>query len=185
MSDVLSALGLPTDTGQPVEATPVTPEPEAPVVIPEAPEPEVVIPPGADNPDAVKRLIQEERQAGREARARARELESQLLAYQEAQLPAEDRIKAADKRAAEAESKALRLTVGLKHNIPFDLADRLRGTTEAELENDAKSFLAHLARPATPGADGGFQTPPPAAVIEPERAHDNFLLGIMGRAPGA
>lgn len=152
----------------------------------------------ADNPDAVRSLIDRERAAARAAYARAKEAEQRLAAIAEANMPAEERIRLADERARAAESGLLKFRVGLRHNLHESLVDRLRGTTEEELESDAQSLLAQLnitpaatpdPTPPAPGAPpvvpvptaAGYQTPPPAAPVDPGKAHGQFLGQLLGR----
>ena len=49
-----------------------------------------------------------------------------------------------DQKIADLESATLRLRVALKHGLNEDLADRLRGTTEEELLEDAEKILTLL-----------------------------------------
>lgn len=190
----LAALGLSTGDGtaaavappaepvmDPVAVEPPEAPPELPV--PPAEDEPIVVPEGAENPDAVRNAIAAERAKARESYKRAKDLERQFAEAAEAALPLQDRLTAATKRAQDAELKAMRLTVGVRNNLPIDLADRLRGDNEEELETDAKSLLGQLnIAPASSGAtaDGGFQTPPPSN-ISPEQAHGQFLAGILGR----
>ncbi|WJN62632.1 head scaffold protein [Streptomyces phage phiScoe10] len=61
-------------------------------------------------------------------------------------------------RIAELESSLLRSNVARKFELPDELAARLQGATEAELEADAKSLLKFVA-PAAPESLGGGLTP--------------------------
>lgn len=193
----LDALGLQPDpegqgTPAPVapEVTPAASAAPAPVE-PELDE-EIDIPDGAQNPDAVKTLIQAERAAARQAYKRARDAEAQLAAITEANMPVEQRLTAAQTRAEEAALEATRLRVGMKHGLPLTFAEMLRGSDEQALETNAKAVLQELQSrgaapaPTIPGLTlgGGAQTAPP--VTEPGQAHNNFLLGLIGgRRPGA
>jgi hypothetical protein len=131
----------------------------------------------------VQRLIEAERRNAREANARRRELEQQLRERDEAALPLEQRAELALKRAEEAESRALRFEIGLTHQLPTELVDRLKGTTKDEIEADAKSLLSFLGKkpaPPAPSADGGFQPAPPTQV-DPQKAHNQTLVDLFRR----
>jgi hypothetical protein len=148
-----------------------------------------VVPPGAENPDAVRNAIQAERARARAAYAKAKDLETRLRAIEEANMPLEDRLRAATARAEQAEGAFLRYKVGARHNLPETLVDRLRGQTEEELEGDAQSLLSQLniAAPAAPApgpapTTPGYQQPPPAPPDDPAKAHGQFLAGLFSGA---
>lgn len=48
-----------------------------------------------------------------------------------------------------------RATVAAKYKLPARLADRIRGTTEAEMEADAKALAAEIGPPKAPATEGG------------------------------
>lgn len=54
------------------------------------------------------------------------------------------------------ETQLLRSTVARKFNLPDDLADRLRGGTEEELEADAKALQKYAAPAGDPDLSGGL-----------------------------
>ena len=56
----------------------------------------------------------------------------------------DEEIASITQRAAEAEGKLLKSSIANKHGIPLDLADRLVGTTEEEIEKDAQNFAGYL-----------------------------------------
>lgn len=56
----------------------------------------------------------------------------------------DEEIASITQRAAEAEGKLLKSSIANKHGIPLDLADRLVGTTEDEIEKDAQNFAGYL-----------------------------------------
>ena len=70
------------------------------------------------------------------------------------------------KRATTAESSLLRSKVAHESGVPFELAERLVGTTEEELKADAEKFASYLApksapplrsnEPGSNNADAGF-----------------------------
>lgn len=87
----------------------------------------------------------------RDAESRIEHLTAEL---EEARKGAES-LAAAESRAAEAETKALRLQVVLGKSLPKDqvqrivaLADRLKGSTPEELEADAEALSALIGKPA-------------------------------------
>jgi DNA polymerase-3 subunit gamma/tau len=199
-----AAAAAPTAPAAPAAPTPVAPvipvaEPAPVVPVAPAPEPEpepIVVPEGAKNPDAVQRAMAAERAKAREAYAEAKRLERELTAIREANMPAEERLRLAESRAQAAESNLLKFKVGLRHKLPEEVTDLLRGTTEEELDTHAQSLLPMLnlgpaPAPApeptpTPGAApnvpvptaGGYQQQPPAAKPDPAKAH-GMLLGQL------
>lgn len=169
-------------------AAPVTPQAADPV----PPDDEIVVPEGAENPDAVKRLIQEERAAARAAYKRARDAEAQLAAIAEANMPIEQRLTAVEQRASAAELRATKLAVGMRHGLSLTFSELLQGGNEAELDTHAQAVIAELGQRRAPAAvsgvtlGGGTQPPPAAAPADPAKAHDNWLLArISGQRPGA
>jgi hypothetical protein len=165
---------------------PAAPAAPAAPAIPEVDD-EIVVPEGAENPDAVRNAIAAERKAARDAYKRAREAEEKLAAITEAAMPIEDRIKAIEARATSAELEAKKLQVGMKHGLSLTFAQMLNGKDEGELETHAKSILAelHQAKP-NPGINlGGGPNPAPATPADPKVAHNQWLLSHLGRRPGA
>jgi regulator of replication initiation timing len=95
----------------------------------------------------------------------------------------------------------LRLRVALSKGLvgdKADLADRLRGATQEELEADADTLLSHFKTPEPgektddpkkveekppPSFDGGAREPAPDAK-NPEQAHNELVVGLFG-APRA
>jgi hypothetical protein len=71
----------------------------------------------------------------------------------------QDRIDAMERKAAEAETRAMRLEVAQAKGLNAAQAKRLQGTTREELERDADDLLA--AFPTPPAADGKPRTPAP------------------------
>jgi hypothetical protein len=120
----------------------------------------------ARNPDAVKRAIQAERDnakaakkaaedASKEAenlRAKVQEFEDRDKSEQE---KAEQRAADAEAKAEKAEKKLLRLTVASEKKLPAELADRLQGETQAELEADADKLLKWAKAEDSVSVDGG------------------------------
>lgn len=75
---------------------------------------------------------------------KARELEEAQKSEQQKLAEAQQ---AAEERASRAESELLRMRVAVKHELPAELADRLRGDTEEDLEEDAKRLLELVGTP--------------------------------------
>lgn len=68
---------------------------------------------------------------------------------------AEEARKALEARAAKAEAELLRLKVAAKKNLPTELAERLRGDSEEELEADADRLSELVKTPKTVDTDAG------------------------------
>lgn len=76
----------------------------------------------------------------------------------------------------------LQVTVANKHKLPADLASRLLGTTEAELEEDAKKLAKSLPALISPTpADGDKGTNPPANPKMPDDATIKLMADQMGQ----
>jgi hypothetical protein len=113
-----------------------------------------------EDPSKVKKALEESRRW--EQRAKENKLAAEKLAALEESQKTEaqklaDRAEAAEKRAAEVELSQMRLRVALRHGIDESDVDRLRGSTEEELNADAKSFAERLKktmRPAGPVDQG-------------------------------
>lgn len=99
---------------------------------------------------------------------------------------------AAEQKAADLEAQVLRLKVAAAKKLPPELADRLIGSTEDEMNEDADRLLAVM-KPTTPpapagGADQGPQGQPvkPADLDEQIRAAQaagdhRLLIELNGR----
>lgn len=84
------------------------------------------------------------------------------------------------KRATTAEASLLKGKVASKHKIPLELADRLVGSTEEELEKDAENFAGFMGPQSTPPSfthdvQGQFADPSKAAT---EAAYKALLLSL-------
>lgn len=150
---------------------------------------------GGDLGDAGKKAIAEERAARRAAETQRKELEARLkelepLAAKAKQLEdakkteAEklgEKLTAAEKRAAAAEERALRLEVATAKGLTPAQAKRLVGSTKEELEADADELLSSFggagdssAGGKKPGArkpveqlrPGGLPNPPDPTLAE-------------------
>lgn len=137
--------------------------------------------------DAGKRAIQREREARKELEARLKELEPLAAKARELEESnkseaqrLQERAEAAEKAAQEAQANLLRIQVAASKGLPPQLAARLTGTTEEELQADADNLLALVApKPPTTGKPGdalvGTRTPPAApqdadAIVDKLRA---------------
>lgn len=124
---------------------------------PAPPAPPAPAPAGSgDLGDAGKKALDEERAARREAEKARKEMEGRLkelepLAAKAQQLEDSkkteteklgEKLTAAEKRAVEAEQKALRLEVAAAKGLTQAQAKRLVGATKEELEADADELLA-------------------------------------------
>lgn len=68
------------------------------------------------------------------------------------------------------QTKSLRTQVALKNGLSFDMADRLRGETEEELEADAQFLVDHM-------VPSRYQTPP-QATKEVDVSEDRTRQGL-------
>ena len=83
----------------------------------------------------------------------------------------------AQKRADALEASALRYKIALAEGLPQDLAERLVGTTEDELREDAER-LRGLLKPQAPAKDarGGQNT-----AVPPAKPNANDLLRMIAK----
>lgn len=104
------------------------------------------------------------------------------------------RLADAEKRAVEAEKRALRLEVALDKGLNKTQAKRLVGDTEEELASDADELLASFRPPgdddSTPGEGGDTTrkgrpterlTPGAAPSAEPEKDTDDLVDAVVSR----
>jgi hypothetical protein len=148
---------------------------------------------GGELGDAGKQALAAERTARREAEKQRKELEARLkelepLAAKAQQLEdakkseaekLNEKLTAAEKRAIEAETKALRLEVATAKGLTPAQAKRLVGATKDELEADADDLLSTFGgtsagdgkqtkgrRPVENLRPGGMPNPPDPTVAE-------------------
>lgn len=109
--------------------------------------------------DAGKRALDAERKARRDAEKATADLQARLKELEDRDKSdgekLTERITAAERRAAEAESRALRLEVAAAKGLTPGQARRLVGGTKEELEADADDLLADFA----PKSDEKKDTP--------------------------
>ena len=128
----------------------------------------------ADLGDAGKKALDAERREKRAAEKRAAELEAKLKEFEDRDKTestrAIERAEAAEKAAAAAESRALRLEVASEKGLTPAQAKRLVGETRDELEADASELLETF-KPSN--ADDASQ----------EVVTDSLDLGIRSGSP--
>jgi hypothetical protein len=114
----------------------------------------------ADNPDQVREILSTASRRARQAEAEAKAARQELQGLQDAGKSelekANTRAERAEARAAELERSLLTSSVASRHGIPPEHVHRLIGTTEEELETDAKALakaaaLLHRGATARPG----------------------------------
>lgn len=107
-----------------------------------------------------------------EAAAKARG-EFEQLAEQRAQ-----RVAELEAELQTARLSGLRATVAAKHNLPAELASRLTGSTEAELDADAQALAALVtnSRVRSADANAGNSRPPAGPSM------NDFIRRAAGRA---
>lgn len=115
--------------------------------------------------DAGKKALDGERQARRDAEKKLKDMEARLQEFEDRDKSdgekLADKVSAAEKRASDAESRALRLEIAAAKGLTPAQAKRLVGATQEELEADADEILE--AFPTKPGA-----TPPPSSRPKPD-----------------
>lgn len=136
----------------------------------------------AENPDAVKRALEAERSAAREAKKRADAAEAKVREYEEANASELEKLQKkatqAEQAKADAEAKLLRYEVAQAKDVPAKLVPLLTASTKEELEAQADLILEN-AKPAQPDFDGGPRDPAPDPKT-PEEQHNDLALGLLG-----
>lgn len=121
-----------TETVETVEETKVTPE------------------------DDWKAKARKHEKQAKQTREQLEQVEARLKEYEDRDKTeaekAEEARRQLEERASTAEAELLRLKVAAKKNLPIDLAERLRGNTEEELEADAER-LSELVKTDIPSVD--------------------------------
>jgi len=135
---------------------------------------------GADRPDAVRNALAAERAKAKQAEARAKAAEATVKQFEDRdkteQQKLAERAETAEKAAADAEARLLRLTVGAEKGLPAALAERLQGTTEEEMAADADRLLEAVKPgrpdPASLGGhlNGGARGTDPAPSLDQQIA---------------
>jgi hypothetical protein len=138
----------------------------------------------ADSPEAVRSLIQNEREARKaadkaaeEAKAKAKELENAQKSDQQKLSDERDELKST---ATDATKEALRLRVAIDKKLPAELVDRLRGETKEELEKDADDLrkLLNEGGSETVDFEGGAAG---KTSTSDEKTPDSMIRQMAGR----
>jgi len=171
--------GATPDTSTPAGETP-TPQPDA--ATPETGN-------GGESADGLRAALKSERDARKAGDKRARELESRLRELEDRDKTESEKLATraaeSERRAVEAEAQLLRLHVAADKGFSAQDVPLLQGTTRDEIEEFADALIAYRQRnqttsPPPAGFDGGVRDTP-AAKKPPEQAHNDFLLGLLGR----
>lgn len=98
-----------------------------------------------------------------------------------------DRAAESEKRAGAAETQLIRYEVAALRGLDLKMVNAIAGTTRDEIEANAAVIAESLAavasaQPKPPGFDGGARSTP-EATKPPDAAHNDFLLGLLGRKP--
>jgi hypothetical protein len=104
-----------------------------------------------------KAFSRKNEKAAKQARKEADDLRAKVKQFEDKDKSEQDKLtdKAteAEKRAAKAETELLKLKVATNKKLPSDLAERLRGETEEELEADAERLSALVKPEGAPSVD--------------------------------
>jgi hypothetical protein len=98
--------------------------------------------------------------ADRDAELQTKQLEDEQKfkpLYEEEKRKREAAEQALESYKTEQTVKELRRTIGVKHKLPPKLIDRLTGTTDAEIEADAKELAKDFAQSEEDGGTGATQ----------------------------
>lgn len=147
------------------------------------PQGETQAPPQGDADAKLAKAVAESRKWEQRAKADAKALQDLKASMKGLVSP--DEVASKEQQLVEAlalaNTNALTATkyrVALAEGLPQDLADRLVGTTEDELREDATRLKALLGKPAAPGRDAkgghGHQTPP-------AKPNTNELLRLIAK----
>jgi hypothetical protein len=116
----------------------------------------------ADHPDAVKRALEAERKAARDAAKRAEAAEAKVREFEEqgkSELEkATGKVQSLTNETKDLATENLKLRIALAKSVPAELIDRLQGSTKEELEADADKLLSLVgtsSETSTPGFDPG------------------------------
>lgn len=108
----------------------------------------------AEKPDAVRNAIQAEREKAKHAQDEVSSLKAEIQKFKDRDLSEQEKLEkratTAEQRAEAAESKLLRFRVAANKKLSPELADRLQGKDEKELNEDADRLLK-LVKPETNG----------------------------------
>ena len=114
--------------------------------------------------DHANRLIGDAREDGRKSGKKAVEDDLRTKAlkdqndYKALYEDEKQKREEAERKVAQAEIDALRQRIGTKHKLPATLIARLQGSTEAEIETDAKALAKDLQPTKAPDTEAGDGT---------------------------
>lgn len=108
-------------------------------------------------PPAVKAALRKANKEAETLRLKLKELEDRDKSDTD---KLQDRVTVAEKRAEEAEARALRLEVAAEKGLTLTQAKRLVGSTKEELEADAEELLESFGGAAGGNPDNGGRKPP-------------------------
>lgn len=152
----------------------------------QAPEPQEGAEPQSFDADYVKTLRAQAAKYRTEAKANA-DAAQRLAALEESQKTETQRLlEERDALRAErdtVQAEAMRARVALSKGLPADLADRLRGSSDEELAEDADRLLA-LLKPAGPPRFGAVDQgvrPPSGGTASPAEDFARHLARQMGQ----
>lgn len=101
---------------------------------------------------------------------------------------AKDKIAGHDKekadllsRASKAETSLLKSKIASKHHIPIELAERLTGDTEEDIEKDAESFAGYMGNKS---AAPGYTREPAGALNDPHAATQAAYSALLASLSG-
>lgn len=121
--------------------------------------------------DDWKAKARKHEKASKQARQELEAAQAKLKEYEDRDKTeaekAEEARKALEARAEKAEAALLRERVARKHNLPPEIAERLRGDTEEELEEDAKSLSELVKAAPSVDTDAGKGKPASEAPSDP------------------
>lgn len=89
------------------------------------------------------------------------------------------KIESLSEKNAQFEAENLRLRIAGNKQLPTELIDRLKGSTQEEIEADADELLKLVKTDTPTSMDGGAREPAPEPKT-PAEAHNELLLGALG-----
>lgn len=107
---------------------------------------------------------------------KAKSYEADLAKAQQAKADADEARTKEKTRADKAEQALTRYKVAAKHKLPSDLADRIKGDTEADMDKDAETLAKYLGTATTPPR---FKTDPRSDPNDKEAAKRAALKGLL------
>lgn len=87
-----------------------------------------------------------------------------------------DEVAKKDSRIKQLETDSLKVKIAVKNKLPLELANRLVGTTEEELEADAKTFASFSSGHSSPLASNE----PSGKSIDSTSAYMSLVEGLKG-----